>query len=171
MQTQIIRQECLVPASQNWQQPTTEEIREVLRLAQLSSAEASRVLGIESKGDRVMRRWVNAEADMPYAAWAILCDLAGLGLIWRNDAQREKLIESCASIEELRECVFKKLSSISEEMVGQFQFMDYYEAADALSFSGNKELSDFFDRAGMQWDSIIDKEINQSSASLTSTQP
>lgn len=170
MQTLIIRQECLVPAS-NWQQPSTEEIREVLRLAELSSAEASRVLGIESKGDRVMRRWVNAEADMPYAAWAILCDLAGLGLIWRNDVQHEKLIENCASIEELREYVLKKLSGIGEEMVAQFQFMDYYEAADALSFSGNKELSDFFDRAGMQRDSILDKEINQSSASLSAAQP
>jgi len=84
MQAQIIRQECLVPAWQNWQQPSTEEIREVLRLAELSSAEASRVLGIESKGGRVMRRWVNMEVDMPYAAWAVLCDLAGLGIIWRN---------------------------------------------------------------------------------------
>lgn len=81
---QTIRQECLAPAWHNWQKPNTEEIREVLRLAELSSAQASKVLGIHSKGCRVMRRWISTEADIPYAAWAILCDLAGLGSIWRN---------------------------------------------------------------------------------------
>lgn len=84
MQTHTIRQECLIPAWHNWEQPNTDEIREVLELAELSIAEASRVLGIKSKGDRVMRRWVKMEVDMPYAAWAVLCDLAGLGIIWRN---------------------------------------------------------------------------------------
>ena len=53
-----IRLECLRPAFR-WQQPTGEEIREVLRL-------------------------VGEETMSPYAAWALLCDFAGLGVIWKE---------------------------------------------------------------------------------------
>jgi transposase len=79
-----IRHECLSSA-ESWVQPSGEEIREVLRLAGgLSGSEVAKKLGLGSKGSRTVRRWISEEAEIPYAAWAILCDLAGLGIIWKN---------------------------------------------------------------------------------------
>jgi hypothetical protein len=79
-----IRLECLKPAAR-WQRPNGEEIREVLRLANFTGATARDKLGLGTKGDRTVRRWIGEESDIPYAAWALLCDFAGLGVIWRND--------------------------------------------------------------------------------------
>lgn len=82
MENTTIRAQCLVAAWQDWQQPTSEEIREVLRLAELSGTEASLVLGLA--GSKTIRRWVGEVTPIPYAAWAVLCDYAGLGIIWRS---------------------------------------------------------------------------------------
>lgn len=82
MQLTIIRPECLVQAYNNWVQPHGIEVQEVLRLAELSTVSAADLLGM-SKGGRSVRKWVNDETQIPYAAWAILCEVAGLGLIWR----------------------------------------------------------------------------------------
>ena len=86
-----IRIECLRPAV-GWVQPTGEEIREVLRLAgshseaktSLTGAKTAKVLGLGAKGDRTVRRWISGESSIPYAAWAILCDLAGFETIWKD---------------------------------------------------------------------------------------
>ena len=32
-----------------------------------------------------IRRWIGEDTPIPYAAWAILCDQAGLGVIWKED--------------------------------------------------------------------------------------
>jgi hypothetical protein len=77
-----IRSVCLQVAAE-WEQPTGEEIREVLRLAGFTGGHAARVLGLGAKGDRTVRRWVGGDSTIPYAAWALLCDFAGLGMIWR----------------------------------------------------------------------------------------
>ena len=58
--------------------------REVLRLAGLTGGKAAKVLGLGPKGDRTIRRWVGEDTPIPYAAWALLCDYAGLGLIWKE---------------------------------------------------------------------------------------
>lgn len=84
MSEQKIRTECLAPAHK-WKQPTGEEVREVLRLSGLTGAKAARTLGLSLKGDRTVRRWVGENSPIPYAAWAILCDCAGLGQIWKED--------------------------------------------------------------------------------------
>lgn len=76
-----IRQECLRPA-ESWVPPTGDEVRAVLRMAKLSGAQASKRLGL--KDGRTIRRWVGEDSPIPYPCWAILCDLAGLGIIWRN---------------------------------------------------------------------------------------
>jgi len=76
-----IRLECLRPADR-WTQPTGEEVREVLRLCGFTGARAARALGLGLKGDRTVRRWIGEDSAIPYAAWAILCSLAGLGSIW-----------------------------------------------------------------------------------------
>lgn len=77
-----IRSACLQAAAQ-WAQPTGEEIREVLRLAGFTGGHAARALGLGLKGDRTVRRWIGGDSSIPYAAWALLCDFAGLGMIWR----------------------------------------------------------------------------------------
>lgn len=82
--TDAIRASCLQPAS-SWKQPTGEEVREVLRLAGFTGSQAAKVLGLTNRGDRTIRRWVSEESEIPYAAWALLCDFAGLGAIWRNE--------------------------------------------------------------------------------------
>jgi hypothetical protein len=79
-----IRPECLKPADAGWQQPTSDEIREVLRASGLTGSEASRRLGLGDKGDRSVRRWIGGESAIPYAVWALLCDLAGQGQIWKK---------------------------------------------------------------------------------------
>lgn len=78
-----IRNSCLQPAA-HWEQPTGEEVREILRLAGFTGSQAAKALGLCTRGDRTIRRWVSADSEIPYAAWALLCDFAGLGIIWRN---------------------------------------------------------------------------------------
>lgn len=79
-----VRLECIRPAK-SWVQPRGEEVREVLRLAGLTGARAAQVLGLGPKGDRTVRRWVSEDNPIPYTAWAVLCEHAGLGLIWKAD--------------------------------------------------------------------------------------
>jgi hypothetical protein len=83
MREVIIRSACLQAAG-HWEQPTGEEIREVLRLAGFTGGQAAKALGLGLKGDRTVRRWIGGESSIPYAAWALLCDFAGLGMIWRS---------------------------------------------------------------------------------------
>ncbi|MDF7677068.1 transcriptional regulator [Neisseriaceae bacterium ESL0693] len=78
-----IKLECLRPAAR-WQHPSGEEVREVLRLAGFTGIAAAKVLGLGAKGDRTVRRWIGEETAIPYAAWALLCEFAGLGMIWRE---------------------------------------------------------------------------------------
>jgi len=80
----IIRPTCLCPCTEEWEKPTGDEIREVLRLAGFSGAKAAQKIGLGKKGDRTIRRWISEETNIPYAAWALLCDFAGLGNIWRD---------------------------------------------------------------------------------------
>ncbi|MGC6373667.1 helix-turn-helix domain-containing protein [Pseudomonas sp. S2.OTC.A_B10] len=78
-----IRPECFRPAI-NWEKPTPDEVREILLRIDppkgLSGAEAAKVLGIETS--RQIRRWTGGDAPIPYAAWAILADMAGVPRIW-----------------------------------------------------------------------------------------
>nr|BCU00339.1 transcriptional regulator [uncultured bacterium] len=78
-----IRPECFRPAN-DWQQPTPDEIREILLRIDpprgLSGADAAKLLGIH--GSRQIRRWTGGDAPIPYAAWAILADMAGVSRIW-----------------------------------------------------------------------------------------
>ena len=80
---QEIRESCLVIGKQ-CEQPTPNEVREVLRLAGLSGSEAASYLGLGQSGGRTVRRWTGGDSQIPYAAWALLCHAAGLGEIWIN---------------------------------------------------------------------------------------
>ncbi|WP_041494505.1 helix-turn-helix domain-containing protein [Burkholderia sp. KJ006] len=81
-----IRPECLQPAKY-WAEPTGPEIQEVVKRAGLSSRAAEAFLGLSAKSDgRTIRKWISGEAPISYAAWALLCDVAGLGIIWRDES-------------------------------------------------------------------------------------
>lgn len=80
-----IRATCLRPA-ESWTPPTGDELREVLRLAGFTGGKAAKALGLGSNGDRTVRRWIGGDSAIPYAAWALLCDFAGLGTIWKETA-------------------------------------------------------------------------------------
>jgi len=78
-----IRLECLRPAI-HWKEPTGEEIREILRIAGFTSMTAAKALGLGIMGDRTVRRWIGGKTVISYAEWALLCDFAGLGTIWKD---------------------------------------------------------------------------------------
>jgi len=82
MSEPIIRVECLRPA-EGWMPPSGEEVRAVLHLAGFTGGKAAKALGLGAKGDRTVRRWIGEDSPIPYAAWALLCHFAGLGVIWK----------------------------------------------------------------------------------------
>ena len=53
----------------DYQQPTTDDIRDVLRRHELSGAKAGALLGV---GSRAIRKWVGGEHPIPYSAWRLL---------------------------------------------------------------------------------------------------
>ncbi|MDR6495980.1 hypothetical protein J2797_005905 [Paraburkholderia terricola] len=79
-----IRAECLRPADEGWERPRGAEVQEVVRRTGLSGRAVARVLGLSEHGGRQVRRWISEEAPITYTAWAILCDMVGLGRIWRG---------------------------------------------------------------------------------------
>ncbi|WP_080434433.1 MULTISPECIES: transcriptional regulator [Burkholderia cepacia complex] len=81
-----IRPECLQPAK-HWAEPTGPELQEVVRRAGFSGRAAEAFLGLSAKSDgRTIRKWISGETSIPYSAWALLCDAAGLGIIWRDES-------------------------------------------------------------------------------------
>jgi hypothetical protein len=78
-----IRAECLVPADSGWIQPNGAEVQEVIRRIGLPGRALARKLGLSQWGGRQVQRWIAEDAPIPYSAWALLCDMAGLGQIWR----------------------------------------------------------------------------------------
>jgi hypothetical protein len=41
------------------------------------------LLGLGHEGSAVVAGWFEGRASIPYPCWALLCEMAGLGLIWR----------------------------------------------------------------------------------------
>lgn len=58
-----------------WQPPTGAEVRELLKVARLTSSTAGRLLGVP--GGKV-RKWAGDDGAMPYAVWRLLLIYAGL---------------------------------------------------------------------------------------------
>ena len=75
-----IRKETLCPYSAGWEQPTGQEVRELLKMASLTGSMAADIVGVNS---RTIRKWTGEEQRIPYSAWAILVEVAGLGTIWK----------------------------------------------------------------------------------------
>ena len=64
-----------------WETPTPDEVRWVMKMAGLTGRTASELVGIAN--NRTIRRWTGGDCAIPYAAWALLCEKAGLGMIWK----------------------------------------------------------------------------------------
>ncbi|MDN7880080.1 transcriptional regulator [Burkholderia aenigmatica] len=77
---EAIRPASLRRFADDWEVPDSNAIRAVLKLAKLTGGEAARRVGIHDS--RTVRRWTGGETAIPYAAWALLCEIAGLGKIW-----------------------------------------------------------------------------------------
>lgn len=82
-----IRPECLQPYNLDWPTPTGDEVAELLRLAGFSGSVAANALGLRKNGARTVRKWIGNESEIPYAAWALLCNFAGLGEIWNGNVK------------------------------------------------------------------------------------
>lgn len=84
----IIRSACLTVASK-WQPPAPDEVQSLLlaiskRTGQsLESQVVADLLGLGHEGSAIVADWLVGRASIPYPCWAMLCEMAGLGLIWR----------------------------------------------------------------------------------------
>lgn len=82
-----IREETLLPASQ-WEVPTSDEVREMVRQTGLKAEDIIKLLGLtphgakSGRGSRTVRRWTSGESRIPYPAWCLLAYEAGFGIIW-----------------------------------------------------------------------------------------
>ncbi|PMP51664.1 transcriptional regulator [Vibrio splendidus] len=98
MENTEIRSETLTAFGPEWLQPTGDEVRAMLFKCDLTGSEAAALVGVSDS--RTVRKWAAydpAEVEkakqegrktnmqrIPYAAWAILAECAGLGLIWKK---------------------------------------------------------------------------------------
>lgn len=71
-----LRQSTLQSIGAGWEQPTPEEVRAVIGRAGLVPREAADFLGESRKR---LSRWTTGEEDIPFTAWVLLCQRAGLG--------------------------------------------------------------------------------------------
>ncbi len=84
----LIRSACLTVAA-DWVPPTSTEIRSLVTIISerkgkpLSGRDIADLLRLGESGARTYRKWVGGESEVPYAAWAVLCEIGGFGLIWR----------------------------------------------------------------------------------------
>lgn len=69
----------LSAASGDWVRPCGDDIRIVLKMAGLTGSSAGALLDVTS---RTIRKWVGDDQDIKFAAWCLLCERAGLGMIW-----------------------------------------------------------------------------------------
>lgn len=76
-----IRQECFLPYAEGWIHPTPEEIRGLISTLGLTGSQVARLTGV--KDSRQVRRWLGGDAQISFAAWALLVESAGYGKIWR----------------------------------------------------------------------------------------
>lgn len=75
-----IRSECFLSYGAGWVHPTPQEIRSLLGIVSLNGSQVAKLTGV--KDSRQVRRWIGGDAQISFAAWAILVDYAGFGKIW-----------------------------------------------------------------------------------------
>jgi hypothetical protein len=65
----------LAPYSDTWKAPTSDELKEMMRLMDLSTSKVGRLLGIDPSR---VRRWTIIGDEVPYALWRLLSIYAGI---------------------------------------------------------------------------------------------
>jgi len=65
----------------SWVAPSPGEIRAALQAVGWTGEGFAKTIGVNP---RTARRWLGGDADIPYAAWAVLCTAAGFGNIWEK---------------------------------------------------------------------------------------
>ena len=84
----VIRSACLTVASK-WQPPAPIEFQGLLQAiskrlgVELSAQDVAGLLGLGPTGEGMVADWNDGRASIPYSCWAVLCEMGGLGLIWR----------------------------------------------------------------------------------------
>jgi hypothetical protein len=56
----------------------------------LTDSKVAKLVGVSAQsagGSRRVRKWTSEESEIPYAAWALLCHAAGLGMIWIDERE------------------------------------------------------------------------------------
>lgn len=79
-----IRKSTLQPYA-TWETPTAEEVSTLIDELGLTSEATAQLVGV--KYDRTVRRWKSGESEISYASWAILCEEAGFGCIWKTNSK------------------------------------------------------------------------------------
>jgi len=69
----------LSAASGDWVKPCGDDVRIVLKMAGLTGSSAGALLDVSS---RTIRKWTSDAQEIKFAAWCLLCERAGLGMIW-----------------------------------------------------------------------------------------
>lgn len=65
---------------EGWEKPAPNDIRLVLKLAGFTGSNAAKLLKISP---RTIRKWTGGDQSIPFAAWCLLVERAGLGEIWK----------------------------------------------------------------------------------------
>ena len=98
----MIRKETLRAFGPDWAQPTGLEVREMLKLCNLSGSQAAKLVGVSD--GRTVRKWTSYNPEdvaaakaigkkinqqrIPFAAWAILAERGGFGRLWCQNEEK-----------------------------------------------------------------------------------
>jgi hypothetical protein len=74
-----VRSETLGSYSEAWPVPTKDEVRVLIKMANLTGSQVGDMVGVNG---RTVRKWTGGERNIPFSAWAILADAAGIKMIW-----------------------------------------------------------------------------------------
>ncbi|EEJ5117673.1 TPA: hypothetical protein N2G45_002873 [Salmonella enterica] len=61
-----------------WTQATADDVRLMLSICELSGSQAGSLVGVDG---RTIRKWTGGDSSIPFAAWALFVEEAGLGKI------------------------------------------------------------------------------------------
>ena len=65
----ILSHETLLPFAQGWRHPSSEEVRELIKKANLTGSQVADLIGVTS---RTIRRYIGGEKPIHYAEWRLL---------------------------------------------------------------------------------------------------
>lgn len=83
----MIRDETLCSFSE-WVRPTSEEVVEAMDELNCSLQEWADLIGVKLA---TISRWRTGKVKIPYAEWATICYLSGLGDIWEKEDSIKKI--------------------------------------------------------------------------------